>query len=42
MRLGMLIDLYRTVAHIENALIADDQAHYLRGSEAFASEVQPQ
>ena len=34
--------LYRTVAHIGNALIADDQAHYLRDSEAFGFEVQPQ
>jgi len=34
--------LYRTVAHIGNALIADDQAHDLRDSEAFGFEVQPQ
>ena len=34
--------LYRTLAHIKNALIADDQAHYLRDSEAFGFGVQPQ
>ena len=34
--------LYRTVAHIGNALIAEDRAHYLRDSEALHFEVQIQ
>jgi TorA maturation chaperone TorD len=34
--------LYRVVAHIGNALIAEDRARYLRDSEAFRFEVQPQ
>ena len=34
--------LYRTVAHIGRALIAEDRAHYLRDSEAFRFEVQLQ
>jgi TorA maturation chaperone TorD len=34
--------LYRSVAHIGSALIAEDRAHYLRDSEAARCEVQPQ